>query len=118
MRHTTLLFLICAGALSLSLFALKYQVQDLRDELDQINQAAAEDRQAIHVLEAEWSHLNDPARLEALASRHLGLSRVKGRQLGTLEDVPLRSGDAKPASLPGREVPAHPISLEQGRTGR
>ena len=87
-RHSTLLFLLLAGALSLALFVLKYQVQDLEDELMQLNRTIVSDTQAIHVLKAEWSHLNDPARLRALSERHLNLSPVHPVQLGTLEDLP------------------------------
>ncbi len=88
-RHSTLLFLLLAGALSLALFTLKYQVQDLEDELVQLDGAIASDTQAIHVLKAEWSLLNDPARLRALSERHLNLSPVRPVQLGTLEDLPM-----------------------------
>ena len=33
LRHTTVLLLLLAGALSMTLFLVKYQVQDLEDEL-------------------------------------------------------------------------------------
>jgi hypothetical protein len=87
-RHSTLLFMLLAGALSLALFVLKYQVQDLEDELMHLNRTIVSDTQAIHVLKAEWSHLNDPARLRALTERHLNLSPVRPVQLGSIEDLP------------------------------
>jgi len=73
MRHTTLLFLLLAGALSIALFSVKYQVQDLEQELVDLNRSIIEERQSIHVLKAEWSHLNNPERLGILAERHLGM---------------------------------------------
>ena len=93
-RHATLLFLLLAGALSLALFALKYEVQDLEDELTGLNHSIMADTQAIHVLEAEWSHLNDPARLRVLSERHLRLDTVDPAQLGTFDDLP----DMRPAA--------------------
>ena len=84
MRRTTVLFILLAAALSLALFSLKYQVQDLEDEFVGLNRSIFAERRAMHVLEAEWSYLNDPARLGALAARYLGLRPVESEQLGTL----------------------------------
>ena len=81
MRQTTMLFVLLAGALSLALFSVKYQVQDLEDELVDLNQSIAKERQAIHVLKAEWSHLNNPERLGKLAERHLGMTPVDPSQM-------------------------------------
>ncbi len=76
MRHTTLLFLLLAGALSVVLFSVKYQVQDLEQEMVDLNKSITDEHQSIHVLQAEWSHLNDPERLGALAQRYLGMKPV------------------------------------------
>ncbi|MBT4935077.1 MAG: hypothetical protein HOL66_12600 [Rhodospirillaceae bacterium] len=81
MRHTTLLFLLLAGALSVVLFSVKYQVQDLEQEMVDLNGSIIKERQSIHVLEAEWSHLNDPERLAILAERHLGMKPVTPAQM-------------------------------------
>ncbi len=87
MRRTTVLFVFLAAALSLALFSLKYQVQDLEDEFVGLNRSILAERRATHVLEAEWSYLNDPVRLGALAARHLGLRPVESEQLGTLSTL-------------------------------
>ncbi len=84
MRRTTVLFVFLAAALSLALFSLKYQVQDLEDEFVGLNRSISAELRAVHVLEAEWSYLNDPQRLSALAVRHLGLRPVESEQLGSL----------------------------------
>jgi len=76
MRHTTLLFLLFAGALSVVLFSVKYQVQDLEQEMVGLNKSITDERQSLHVLQAEWSHLNDPDRLSSLAERLLGMKPV------------------------------------------
>ena len=94
LRPTAFISLVLAGAFSLALFALKYKVQDLEDELVRLNRSIFADQQAVHVLKAEWSHLNDPERLRALARRYLGMRPVTPNQLVTLADVPLRSPDA------------------------
>ena len=86
-RHTTVLAIILAAALSVVLFGVKYQVQDLEGELTRIERNILDEERAIHVLRAEWSHLNDPERLRQLAARHLDLSPVTARQLGSFEDL-------------------------------
>ena len=90
-RHSTLVFLLMAGAVALALFSVKYQVQDLEKELTQLNRSTLEDRDAIHVLKAEWSHLNNSDRLRLLAGRHLGMKPLIPEQMGSLDDLPHRS---------------------------
>ncbi len=95
MQHSTRLSLLIlstlvASGLIMTLFTVKYQVQDLEDELVRLNKMVVADRQAIHVLEAEWSHLNDPVRLRKLAERHLGLVEIKPEQLVRIESLQTR----------------------------
>jgi cell division protein FtsL len=86
-RSTTLLAILLAAALSLVLFTVKYQVQDLETELTGLERGIVGEERAIHVLRAEWSHLNDPERLRELAQRYLGMGPVSARQLETFDDL-------------------------------
>lgn len=90
-RYSTVLFLLSAGALSLVLFSVKYQVQDLEQELKDLNRAIISDREAIHVLKAEWAYLNDPTRLRVIVDRYFDLEPVRPDQLATFEAVPRRA---------------------------
>ena len=87
MRHTTLLFLLIAGAISIVLFSVKYQVQDLEDELGRLNRSITLEGQSIHVLKAEWSLLNNPERLGRLARWHLGMQPIDPAQLTNFEGL-------------------------------
>lgn len=93
-RRSTLLTTLLAASTGLALFVVKYQVQDLEDTLTEINREIASNRQAIHVLKAEWSHLNEPNRLRFLAARHLDLGPLDNGQFTTptdlLEQLPKR----------------------------
>ncbi len=80
-RHTTLLFFLLAGALSIVLFSVKYKVQDLEGEVLSLDRAIAADKQAIRVLKAEWSLLNDPETLRRQATRYLGLKPIRVEQI-------------------------------------
>lgn len=89
-RQTTLLALTVAAIMSLALFMISYQVQDLETQLDSLNGDISRDQRAVHVLQAEWANLNDPERLRVLADRYLGLRPVATDQLGRIEDIPLK----------------------------
>jgi len=71
----------------LALFIVKYQVQDLESTLSQINREISDHRQAIHVLKAEWSHLNEPNRLRYLTARHLDLGPLENAQFTRSSDL-------------------------------
>lgn len=103
-RPATLLALLLAAALSLVLFAVKYEVQDLEAELTGLERGIVSEERAIHVLRAEWSHLNDPERLRDLAQRYLGMGPVSARQLETFDDLADRKAPEEDA--------IHPASLK------
>lgn len=86
-RHTTILAILLAAALSIVLFGVKYQVQDLEQELTSIERGILSEERAIHVLHAEWAHLNDPERLRPLAEKYLGMGPVSPAQLGSIENL-------------------------------
>ena len=73
MRRSTLLWSVLAFAVVIGLFAVKHRVQTLEDSLHALNAEIIADRDAIQVMQAEWSYLNQPARLEALSKRLLGM---------------------------------------------
>jgi len=86
-RRSTLLTTVLAVSTGLALFVVKYQVQDLEDTLTTINREIADNRQAVHVLKAEWSHLNEPNRLRYLVARHLDLGPLDNAQFLKPEDL-------------------------------
>lgn len=114
MRQTTLLFLLLAGILSVALFSIKYQVQDMEEELVRLNRAIINERQSIHVLKAEWSHLNNPERLAILARRYLGMKPLDPARMINFQgferlDIGPRIDDKETADL------AHATSFEAER---
>ena len=96
MKRTTLLLSLLATALTLVLFQVSYGVQHMEGELDSINRDILAHRQAIHVLKAEWSHLNEPERLRKLSIKHLDLGPLSATQIGSIADFPTVSATALP----------------------
>lgn len=95
LRMTTIFTILLAGTLSMLLFTVKHRMQDMEDEISTLNRSISSEEQAIHVLKAEWSLLNDPKRLRGLASRYLGLSPVRPEQLGSVADLSDQAGEAE-----------------------
>lgn len=69
-------------------FIMKNRVQDLEKELANINTSIKEDVRTIHILKAEWSHLNNPQRLRSLAQKHISLEPVKPEQIISYTSLP------------------------------
>ena len=60
-------------------------------ELQTLTAEIAQEGEAIRVLRAEWSYLNQPERLQALARKYLALAPTGPNQIVVLASLPLRS---------------------------
>ena len=72
-RYYALLAIIAAAAAGTVLFVTAQRVQTADANLRHIQAETAREKQAMHVLHAEWDYLNRPDRLEALARAHLNM---------------------------------------------
>lgn len=88
---SALFWLGLAGAAGAVLFQTSYEVQELEEQLASVNRKIVAEQEAIQVLKAEWSYLNDPTRLETLARTHLALRPTDARQfVASIDVVPMR----------------------------
>ncbi|SDG45028.1 cell division protein FtsL [Roseospirillum parvum] len=99
MRLSTFLWLAVATLAGVGLFLLKYQVQSLEDDLAAAERQAAADRQAIHVLNAEWAYLSDPSRIQRLAESRLGMVPLAPGMIRTLAELPRPAGEVMPLPM-------------------
>lgn len=111
MRRSTLLWSVLCIAVVIGLFVVKHRVQDLEDQLHALNAEILSDRDATQVLEAEWSYLNQPARLETLSRKLLGMEPPTADQTLTLDEFRLRTAPPEEegtavADIPPKEKPA------------
>ena len=109
-RLAAALWICAAGAVAMTLFALKHEVQGLERELQMVNRQILADQEALHILNAEWSYLNRPSRLSGLVRRHLDLVEVKSEQIRNIDAVPVRPvpavKPAPPAPTPQKHLTA------------
>lgn len=90
MRRSTLLWSVLSIAVVIGLFVIKHRVQDLENQLNALNAEILANRDATQVLEAEWSYLNQPARLDALSRKLLGMKSPTADQTITMEEFRLQ----------------------------
>ncbi len=86
-------FVMFAVFSAVGLFVLKYHVKADENHLKQLHRGILNNQRAIHMLQAEWAHLNDPARLEQLVASQTNWQKIDISQLKKLDDIPLRPDD-------------------------
>ena len=99
-RLLTALGLVLTAAASISLYQVKYQVQDMERNLATMKRQIVRDRGEMQVLDAEWSFLNQPERLQDLSRRYLSLAPIRSSQMASIESLPPR-GASVLAAAPG-----------------
>lgn len=82
-------------------------------ELAALKAQVVSEHEAIRVLKAEWSYLNQPERLQTLAREHLPLAPTGASQIVVLASLPLKSAPAgspvvEASELPAKIVPSAP----------
>ena len=87
---------------------MKNSVYKLENELKQINNNIQTDIETIHILNAEWSKLNNPSRLRALVKDHIKLNPVKAEQIINYSALPFgyEGGESKKDAA-RRNIAAH-----------
>ena len=119
----TLFWLVLVSAAGFAMFAVKYQVQSLEDELNRTRKETIAEEHAIRMDEVEWAYLTRPETLEEMNQRHLSLMPIATTQLrGSLADIPLRPSAPPPveeavasAEPPGENAPV-PLAVAPPQT--
>lgn len=100
------LLLLVSFALYNGVYRVKAQTRELKD----LDGAIVKEAEAIRVLKAEWSFLNQPERLQDLARRHLTLGPTGAQQIVVLANLPQRETGG---AAPGGETAAGEIEAGQ-----
>ncbi len=89
MRNTAFLWFVLAIFCSGALFYVSQRTYDMKQDLSFITKDISQEKEALRVLEAEWSYLNNPKRLERLAKKYLKTDVMKLDQFIKEESVKL-----------------------------
>lgn len=80
-----------------------------RAKIATVERQIASEKARIRLLQAEVSHLEQPARIERLSETYLGLAPVSEKRVANLNDLPDLA--RKPLALPVKAVEATPDPL-------
>lgn len=117
----TILSTLAAGAVGIGLFFVKHEVKEQEARLAELNQEIRANQEAIHVLKAEWSFLNDPARLKQLSEKYLDMKVMAPTQVTTMQalrhDAPPPHAAVAAAPKPPAARPAPALAETRPNVG-
>ena len=110
------------GALVLAaadVYKIKFESTRQAQRVAKLRLEIRRERDAVAALRAEWAKLDNPARIQDLARRHLVLTPVDSRQIDPLDNLPERPPDLVPVDAPDPigTVIANPEVLDRPATG-
>lgn len=90
MRYVNLLVIAALIFAASYVYKIKFDSTLQAEKVAKMRSELRTERNAIARLRAEWAKLDTPARLQALADRHLNLVPVKATQFGAIDKLPMR----------------------------
>lgn len=81
MSRSTSLFLVLSLIIGCILFKVKHEVVEIEQKISKTTQQIRREKENMHILKAEWSHLNEPQRLKSLAQKFLDIAPMKTEQI-------------------------------------
>ena len=102
-RISNIIVMMCIAIAAFGLYLVKYTVQDVQRDVAVLESELENERESLHLLNAEWAYLNRPERLQALADSHLALTPLDSRQIQDVGMLPaaFEAGSvAEPSYIP------------------
>jgi cell division protein FtsL len=106
MRFLHLIVVAALVVAAVDVYRIKFESTVQVQRAAKLRAEIGRERDAIAALRAQWARLDNPARIQALAQRHLALKPIDPTQIDSLDRLP-----ARPPS-PGAPAPAHePVAV-------
>jgi cell division protein FtsL len=122
MRLLHLIVVASLVAAAIHVYKIKFESTVQAERVAKLGAEIRRERDRIASLRAEWAQLDNPARIQALAQRHLKLRPIDPIQIEPLDHLPERPAlDAAPSDLialerPGAATEAATGSVRAGST--
>lgn len=100
-RFLQVAMVLTTGLVCFWLYQTKEETYRAKQIIAGLNKTIAQENEAINLLKAEWSYLNQPSRLQALAEKHLDLKPLDPKQIKNFADLPERIPDPLPLDRAG-----------------
>ena len=110
MRNTALLWLVLAIFCSGALFYVSQKTHNMKQDLVVVTKDIAQEQEAIRVLEAEWSYLNNPKRLERLTKKYLKTDVMRLDQF--VQEDGIKVANSYIVKAPVVRIAAKPVKLK------
>ena len=95
-RTLNFIFIVMTGLVCLGLYHFAEKARIATAELKATESAIAREHNALIVLGAEWARQTQPARIQALAKRHLKLTDKPAVELSSLAQLPSKNAPLVP----------------------
>ena len=101
-RYLNLVFVLAVIIGAAVVFDMKMAAERSSERVSELKRQIDEEREAIRLLKAEWSLLNQPHRLQGLAERYseyLQLQPLEPKQIVQLNDLPVKPVMLEPVGI-------------------
>ena len=102
------------GLVCLGLYHLAEKARVAHADLKTTQAAIAHEHSTLIVLGAEWARLTQPARIHALAQRHLKLTDKPAVQLSSLKQLPAKNAPLVPQGAIRNAKMVVPVPAQRG----
>lgn len=109
-RALNLILLAVTVTFCFGFYRSTHEAREREAELRKVEAQIADERRAIGVLQAEWTLLSQPRKIQSMAERHLTLQPMRATQIAYLSDLPGRAAPAQDLS----ELAALPYAEPEG----
>ncbi|OSQ49529.1 cell division protein FtsL [Thalassospira alkalitolerans] len=86
-RAMTFIGLFLTIVIGAGTYWVSHEVERLEKQYAAIQSEILTEQESIHVLDAEWSYLNNPQRIETLAKTYLKLDQIATIQMASIDDL-------------------------------
>jgi cell division protein FtsL len=118
LRFITIFVMIMLCGVSAGLYHVKYSVDHMEREGETLKSTIAQEKESIRILQAEWSTLNRPSRLQKLSERYLDLVPVQVSQIVDFEAIPVRGQEVEVPEPDGGAQSVAKASMEEPITAQ
>lgn len=115
-RLSTVIWMLVIVAAAFMLYMVKYQVMSLKSQVAETSHQLESEKEALHVVAAEWAYLNRPERLQALAAQYLPpAADITADKVAEIEAIPYPKQTVASA-VPDENL--HTVSMKRAGAAR
>jgi cell division protein FtsL len=100
MRLLNICVIVALVVAAAYVYRIKFESTRKAEQVARLRLDIRREHDTIAALRAEWSRLDNPGRIQALAQRHLFLRPIDTRQFDPLDRLPERPPDPAPPDAP------------------